>query len=586
MPSRDERNQATYDLRFGGGTHTRPSPEDIGDHEDAGGKNFDLDVEDMTWRPRFGIRKVAEVTNSARINGFAQVRKPSGALSTLIQAGGNVYHWDLSDGASALSGFTLIDTVEETARLTGTLDSQWSLDDKVIIADRGLAENIKEWDGKTFQDLEIESASNCTQNLRAKYAVVDNERLWLANLLDGVKPLPHMVAVSGREEPGRLTTFDRPTSALGAADPFQITSPDLRAINGLVISFGSVVYSTFEGNMYRLLGDNTRNFAHLPLFSGSGATGEEGVVFVGNDVFWGRGPVIESLSAAETLGDVTVDDITRKIFTEKAFAPIKNIKEWTLVYDRNRGLLYCFGNDRHDCWVFHKALWDEVVRTVSRRDPVIPSSPWVRWEMWNSSVDRLGIHPTRAWEMYDNDGVRQIYWGNEAGEIFQMQSKQLGDTGPFGNSFPTAVKSERRSRILTMPEGSYWELEGYLLYVKTIEDYTVTLTFRHQGIECYDQSITLTLPGHATDETAFFDENSTTNFFAAACTGEEAGEYCSHFGDQNGLHPRIGKVDITNVAGRSSSVQVVLEHHSSGGDPKPRLEVTQLHLRFITAPQS
>ena len=540
MPDISGRQQLDYVWRFGAGTNTRSSEDEILDDEDAGGVNFGLDLEDRHWKPRMGFAKLATATNTSQINGFAQVHKAGGALSTLIQAGTTVYNWDLS------TGFTSVGTVDAGARLRGTLESNWTLGDKVLIADLGLRENIKEWDGATFQDLTTTGVTD----LKAKYLFVENERVFAANLSDSLKRLAHMIAVSGRSDETAWTVTDRPTSALGTGDPFQLTTPDLRPVNGLVEAFGTVVFSTREGSMYRFVGETTNDFVILPLYSYSGAVGDEGVVFVGNDVFYGKQGSIQSLSTSESLGDVSADDLTRKIYTSKTRFNVKDTSEWIMTYDRARNLLYAFPKCDDRVWVFYKSIWDETVQQIARRAQAIPTSPWMMWETQNAAT----FQPTAVWNMLDANKHRQVYFGDANGNIYQMQS---GHSDSDSN-----IKSQRLSRSLQTPKGAAWDVEGHVIYRAATTAATLTLTVEHGGIAVMDQDITINIPAITLGSTYGGSAHyGGTDYYETAFKG------------------RLTRQNWT-AAGRSSKIQLRATIEGTGD-----FSIAEIKLRFKTAPQ-
>ena len=83
-----------FTLNFRGGRNRRSRTIDIDHSECAEGKNFDIDLEFAGLRPRRPFDLIATATNAGSINGYAQLIKQDGSLSTLIQAGDTVYEWD------------------------------------------------------------------------------------------------------------------------------------------------------------------------------------------------------------------------------------------------------------------------------------------------------------------------------------------------------------------------------------------------------------------------------------------------------------------------------------------------------------
>src|SRR3990172_9358189 len=132
-------------VKFGGGLHTRASEDEIDPREAADGANFVLDLENSELRNRASFDLIGQVPNQAEIRGGGSLLMADGTVSTLIQAGANVYEWD------GLTTFTKVGTVVSTAKLRGYWRSHnWTLDDKLLLTDLSLVDVVKEWDGTTF----------------------------------------------------------------------------------------------------------------------------------------------------------------------------------------------------------------------------------------------------------------------------------------------------------------------------------------------------------------------------------------------------------------------------------------------------
>ena len=150
-------------LTFGGGLNARRRVIDVVlDECVAPSENFDLDPQFRALNRRKPFDLVATAPNGAAINGLAQLIKQDQSISSLVQAGGNVYTWD---GAS---NFTLVGTVSTNAKLRGPREHNFTLDEYVVITDLNKAEVVKKWDGTTFADL----AHDLGGDFFAKYARV------------------------------------------------------------------------------------------------------------------------------------------------------------------------------------------------------------------------------------------------------------------------------------------------------------------------------------------------------------------------------------------------------------------------------
>ncbi|KKL71410.1 hypothetical protein LCGC14_2095160, partial [marine sediment metagenome] len=154
-------------LTFSGGINARQRSADINIEECTEGENFNLNFQSAVLAPRDQFGVVAIAPNGQPIYMISQLVKLDGTLSTIIQAGGTVYSWD---GTPA--GFTEVGTVSPDARLRGPIDSNFTLDSFIILTDLAKKENVKKWNGETFQDFE----HNLGVNFKAKYISVQNER--------------------------------------------------------------------------------------------------------------------------------------------------------------------------------------------------------------------------------------------------------------------------------------------------------------------------------------------------------------------------------------------------------------------------
>lgn len=453
----DDPKRAQFILKFGAGLNSRTAEDQIDPRECTDGKNFGLDIENGLFFRRKPFDLVATATNGERINGFAQLIKADGSIATLVQAGSTVYDWD------GISTFTEKGTVISGARLRGHLHQNWILDDIVIITDLGLKQNVLQYDGTTLSEI----SHNLGGNFKAKYCAVENDRAQYANVTTSIAT-PHLISVSKLEEHDNLDVSNRPASGASAADPFFVTAPDLKPINGFIPAFGTVVTSTREGRMFRMTGADKTDYAISQLFAGSGAVGDEAVTFIGNDVAYGRVGKIESLVATENFGNVESDDLTRQIanLTE-------DVKDWVAVYNPRADRVYFITSDTGRVFVLHRGFLD--------RGGV---SPWSVWE----TDHPMAFQPSTVMHMKrPTDGLDVVYMGDNSGNIYQLEGAGAQDGGT------TDVTSERVSQIIQMPDrGPIHTVSGFIRYRKQFPA-TVTLTFEWGGTFLDDQSITVTL---------------------------------------------------------------------------------------------
>lgn len=382
-------------LTFGGGVNARQRSADIDIEECTEGQNFDLNYQSSVLKGRRQIGIVAAPPNGEPIRSFIQLVKPDGTLSTIVQAGGTVYAWD---GANE---FTEVGTVSPDARLRGPIDSNFTLDAFIIIADLAKIENVKKWNGETFQDLE----HNLGVDFKAKYVSIQKERAIFANVKTGTADTSHVILGSKIGDSEILTITDRPASGLGFDDPFFIPTPDLRPINGLVFFANSFLFSTERGRLYVLSGKDAQDFAIEDFHAGSAVSGDEAMVNIGNDVAMGLPGRIETLSGVLEFGDVETNDASWWIspLLDGTFG--EKVTSWALAYDQPGQRVFCFPNTGDEVWVLHKSLLSGPKRLLSgpkRKD----ISPWSRWV---ASDELGGFNPTAIGNIFDsNENPRLI----------------------------------------------------------------------------------------------------------------------------------------------------------------------------------
>ena len=100
-------------LKFGGGLHTRASPDQIDQKEAASGFNFLIDLQNQNLRPRAPFDLIGTVPNAAAIQGGGSLLKTDGTVTAIFQAGNTVYQWD------GHTTFTSKGTVNSSAKLRG-----------------------------------------------------------------------------------------------------------------------------------------------------------------------------------------------------------------------------------------------------------------------------------------------------------------------------------------------------------------------------------------------------------------------------------------------------------------------------------
>ena len=457
MPPPDYRTALT----FGGGLNSRRRVADVDINECVqGSENFDLDPQFRALIRRRPFDLVATAPNSESIQGFAQLVRVNGAVSTLVQAGGNVYSWD-GDSTFSLEG-----TVAASAKLRGPREHNFTLSGWVIITDLAKLETVKKWDGTAFAEFNHDLGGD----LIAKYCRIEDERAWLANI-QTTTDTPHVVLASQIGNSEVLSASDRPSDSLGFDAPFFLIAPDLRPINGIEEAFGNVVFSTNRGRLFKLTGSDARDFNLQKFYQGSAVVGDEAIKNVGNDIALGLQGRIESLSGTERFGDVETDDLSSWIKPQ-----VEDVTGWTIEYDRRLQKIYCFPNNQSSVYVAYKGVL---------ADPLSQGlSPWSKW----TTEHPLEFRPTTVMALIDPISLQDaVYMGDSSGNIYRLDGSGAQDGGS------SSITTTRRSGLFSIPEGNTWDIRGYIEYRKLFPT-TVTIRILGGGVAVYEQEIMKQLP--------------------------------------------------------------------------------------------
>lgn len=520
-------NESEYKLRFGGGLNTRASSDEIDPRECSDGQNFDLDVGNTQFRPRKAFDLVGTAPNAGRINGFAQLVKTDGTISTLVQAGTTVYEvgpdWDT---------WTSKGTVLSGARLRGPRSHIWNLDDVVLISDLAGVEPVMQWDGTTLSDVYHMLGGDFI----AKYIHIDNERAFFANVISNSVSTPHVVVASARGDYETLSTQNRPSNSLSDDDPFFIPMPDLKPINGMVGAYGLLVFSTLRGQMHKLVGTTPSDFEIESLFFDSYADGTEAMVVTGNDVIYGRQGRIESLVSTDEFGDVETNDLTLKVSNA-----IEDFDGWRLMYSSRHQRIYCQPSDQAELWVYHRPLAETGL------------SPWMKWV----SRHDMDFNSTTQWVMLDVEtGLEHPYMGDTSGNVYRLEGTGTSDGGTED------IKANRTSKLESGPgHAQIYDVQGAVKFRPNLEC-TLTLGFLWQGASVFDETITVTLEA---------SEGSSAFFGGDYFYGDSDVVYGSHF------EGRLARERFA-VAGQGNELQVFTEI-----DADVAFQVNEIYFGFRAA---
>lgn len=465
MPTKVGPKDEAIVIRFGGGLNTRASEDEVNAREATDGQNFVVDAVNSAMRSRKPFDLVGTTPNAGSINGFVSLLKSDGTTSLLVQSGTAVYEWSGSAFGASLG------TVASGAKLRGRIEHNWNLSDKVVITDIALQQPLMEWDGTTLQNITFtteDGSTGWTGEFRARYAIVDNERLVVANIYDNGTATPHLIVGSQRSDYTVITVNQRPASALNEADPFYLLQPDLRYINGMVNAFNTTVTSSMKGAIYKLAGSSAKDFSFSPLFPQSGVAGDEALTFIGNDIAYGRQGRIESLRSSDNNYDIEQDDLSRLISDE-----IEGYEDWTLVYNSRTQRVHCISGTTSEDWVLHKPLLGS------------PLSPWMRWRTSHAT----SFQPTAIMNAYDpSDGLEYIFFGDGSGNVYRMEGSGSGDGGTAN------VETKRVTALFEADLGArMFQLNGWVRY-RAPNAITINFRILSGGYEVFDQAIQLALP--------------------------------------------------------------------------------------------
>lgn len=459
------KDEYTVNLKFGGGVHSRASEDEIDVRECATGQNFDLDLQNREYRNRKPFDLIGTVPNAAEIRGMACLSNSDGTVSVLVQAGSTVYEWD------GTTTFTNVGSVSASAKLRGRLEHNWQLDGLVLITDLNLQQPVMTWDGTTLQNATFttEDGSTAFGTFKARYCFVSNERAVYTNINDNGTAYPHLIIGSERANYTIISVAQRPVSANNAADAFFLIQPDYRYINGMVEAYGQIVTSSKEGSLFTITGSDSTDFAVSELYPRSGASGDESLVYVGNDIIYGRQGRIESVIATQNYGNVETDDLSNGIYNL-----IEDYSDWTNVYNARKQRIYCFPNGQAETWVLHKSLVGSEI------------SPWSKWVTAHS----ISMQPTCVMNMLDpSDGLEYVFMGDGSGNFYRMEG-----TGTSGDGGVNNITSERYSKLFQLPfDAEAFDVEGVILYRKN-EAATATIRMEWSGFSVTNESMTITIP--------------------------------------------------------------------------------------------
>lgn len=396
--------------------------------------NFELQKDSNYLTPRrpFDLKgsapAIGESTPAGDVRGFAQLVKKDGTETTLVQAGARVYKWD---GSTTFSSVATL--VTSTCQLR---DAYWALDDYLVLTDLQKQQSVMKWDGSTLTS----HTTGIANPIKAKYGVVHQNRLWLANITESSTVTPHMIIASTFES---ATSFDTVKRAVAGSfttglEAFYMLTPDLKPVNGMTVMHTDLIISTEDGKLYRLTGSDADTYAWTEFYPRSAAVGNESLVNAGNDIFYMRtGGNIESVLATQNYGDVSADDISRWIPNT-----VFNQTGCIAVYDQSLQRVLFF-LDGKVLVLFKDILYGGAVLDESGQKGKL--SPWSIYKTNHSSA-----LSTAAAKYMRRPGTTKytVYFGGPTGMIFDFNG-----TGLNGDGGTTPISMTRRMRFVGKEQG-------------------------------------------------------------------------------------------------------------------------------------
>lgn len=238
----------------------------------------------------------------------------------------------------------------------------------------------------------------------------------------------------------------------------------------MVSAFGVISVSSELGNIYKITGSDSSDAQISKFFPRSNASGDEAMVYAGNDILYGRIGAIESLASVEQFGDVKNDDLTIPIEDE-----VLSEKDWEIVYNQRTKKVYFHPDGKNYIWELNLPLVGSGI------------SPWVKLVTNHSSR----MNPSAMMTCVDpDDGIEYTYWGDASGNLFRMEG-----TGEAGDAGSAAIKTTWRSKVFSLPQNMRAaNFSGHVQY-RSQEDATITIRFLFGGSFPSNESFTVTLKG-------------------------------------------------------------------------------------------
>ena len=275
-------------------------------------------------------------------------------------------------------------------------------------------------------------------DIRAKYSVEFNGRMWLFNIQSDGTNTPHMILASAFEDAEDYDTATRARSGgITSSAAFFMFINDLKPINGVALWYDTIVVSTENGKLFRLVGQDALEYDFLEFYPGSSAAGDESFTLTGNDIHYMKsGGNIESFRSTERFGDTTADDISRWIPDT-----VDGLNAAIGVYDQINQMVFWFVSN---CVL----VYDKEVAASTELSP---------WSVYKTAMTNA-FNTKAASYIRRTDNTWTVMWGDSAGIIYDMNG--VGTFGDAGANDIAVVRTLRRiAELPTRDENIHGRVE-------------------------------------------------------------------------------------------------------------------------------
>jgi hypothetical protein len=156
----------------------------------------------------------------------------------------------------------------------------------------------------------------------------------------------------------------------------------------------------------------------------------------------------------------------------------------------------------------------------------------------------IGFKPTFVLPMLDPaDGLEYVFMGDASGNIYRLEGRGAngdGGTNAIHLSYLTKLYSGRLDAKIN-------SVEGYIKYAKNAAA-SVQLTFRYQGVEIFDKSVTIDLPEISGASYFGGDVYFGGDFYYGSLAGRLARKIYEPPGDANDFQVQIDVIGNSDIS--------------------------------------